>query len=179
MDVQVVNLLPHHCIRWNELQERSQTMFTLLSQDVSLLTKETTQIFLLSSKKKIIFDIIIQSKKCKIIHVNINLICEGKSVALYVQNDTVTNSTCFSVRMMAFWLGYMTCAQSGPTAAIRISERETLMLLCLLNTKILEKDYISWYFYFQNKDLRTDPPFTLEKALNIRLKFFNYSVMLL
>ena len=92
-------------------------MFTLLSQDVSLLTKETTQIFLLSSKKKLIFDIILQSKQCKIIHVNINLICEGKSVALYVQNDTFTNSTCFSVRMMAFWPGYRTCAQSGPTSS--------------------------------------------------------------
>lgn len=81
--------------------------------------------------------------------------------------------------MMAFWPGYMTCAQSGPTAATRISKRETLMLLCLLNTKILEKDYVSWYFYFQNKGLGTDPPSILEKALNIRLKFFNYSVMLL
>ena len=78
---------------------------------------------------------------CKIIHMNINLICEEKYVALYLQNDT--NSTYFSVRMMALWLGYMTCAQSGYTTAIRISKRETLMLLCLLNTKILEKDYIS------------------------------------
>ena len=72
---------------------------------------------------------------------NINLICKEKYVALYLQNDT--NSTYFSVRMMALWLGYMTCAQSGYTTAIRISKRETLMLLCLLNTKILEKDYIS------------------------------------
>ena len=78
---------------------------------------------------------------CKIIHMNINLICEEKYVALYLQNDI--NSTYFSVRMMALWLGYMTCAQSGYTTAIRISKRETLMLLCLLNTKILEKDYIS------------------------------------
>ena len=78
---------------------------------------------------------------CKIIHMNINLICKEKYVALYLQNDT--NSTYFSVRMMALWLGYMTCAQSGYTTAIRISKRETLMLLCLLNTKILEKDYIS------------------------------------
>ena len=79
---------------------------------------------------------------CKIIHMNINLICEEKYVALYLQNDT--NSTYFSVRMMALWLGYMICAHvSSHTAAIRTSKRETLTLLCLLNTKMLEKDYIS------------------------------------
>lgn len=39
MDVQVVNLLPHRCTRRTELQERSQTMFTLLSQDMLLLRK--------------------------------------------------------------------------------------------------------------------------------------------
>lgn len=78
---------------------------------------------------------------CKIIHMNIYLICEEKYVPLYLQNDT--NSAYFWVRMMALWLRYMTCAQSGYTTTIRISKKETLMLLCLLNTKTLEKDYIS------------------------------------
>ena len=51
---------------------------------------------------------------CTIIYMNINLICEEKSVALYLQNDTFTNSAYFSVRMTELWgRGYMTCAQSG------------------------------------------------------------------
>lgn len=91
---------------------------------------------------------IILGQKVQIIHVKANLIWWGEICSFVHENDTFTNSTCFSVRMMAFWPGYMTC-HSLVTAATRISKRDTYAVVSLKYKNIGEG--LRLYFYFQNK----------------------------
>lgn len=69
-------------------REKPNYVYTIKSGYVIVKKKESTQIFLLSRKKNLVFDITLRSKMCKIIHMNIYLICEEKYVPLYLQNDT-------------------------------------------------------------------------------------------